>query len=160
MELAAELRAGQAVRGHRSDLNLGPVAGFGLGRFVIHGAGKKLGEVVDLHPELRALVDHMLTNGYLSEAEAAYQRGELADYYLFPAGRLKNGEGAGRSGGSPAARAHGDPQDVLRGGAVGRGGALAGRAFYGLRRQATDLAPEFAQDAKSPGNGSRCRGST
>lgn len=26
---------------------------FGLGRFIVHGAGKKHGEVVDLHPEFR-----------------------------------------------------------------------------------------------------------
>lgn len=44
---------GQAVRGKRSDLILEPVGGFGLGRFVVHGRGKKHGEVVDLHPELR-----------------------------------------------------------------------------------------------------------
>ncbi len=109
VELAAELRAGQAVRGRRSDLNLAPVGGYGLGRFVVRGAGKKLGEVVDLHPELRALVDHMLTEGYLSDAEAAYQRGELADYFLFPAGRLRQGKArplgwiVSRSGPRPSA---------------------------------------------------------
>jgi hypothetical protein len=65
--------------------------GFGLGRFIVHGAGKKHGEIVDLHPELRALVDEVLSTGYLSEAEAAYQRGEIPDYYLFPGGKLKRG---------------------------------------------------------------------
>jgi hypothetical protein len=102
VELAAELRAGQAVRGRRSDLNLAPVGGYGLGRFVVRGVGKKLGEVVDLHPELRALVDRVLTEGYLSDAEAAYQRGELADYFLFPAGRLRQGK-------APAARVDRQP---------------------------------------------------
>ena len=148
VELAAELRAGQAVRGRRSDLNLAPVGGYGLGRFVVRGAGKKLGEVVDLHPELRALVDHVLTDGYLSEAEAAYQRGELADYFLFPAGRLRQGR-------APAARVDRQPLgptairnmfcEVERLAGVEH---QPGRAFYGLRRQATDLAPEFAQDAR------------
>jgi hypothetical protein len=46
---------------------------------------------VDLHPELRALVDDVLSTGYLAEAEAAFQRGEIPDYYLFPGGKLKRG---------------------------------------------------------------------
>jgi hypothetical protein len=71
VELAAELRAGQAVRGRRSDLHLDESGGFGLGRFVVHGAGKKHGEVVDLHPELRALVDEVLSTGYLADPLAA-----------------------------------------------------------------------------------------
>ena len=90
--LAAELRAGQAVRARRSDLILEPVEGFGLGRFVVHGNGKKHGEVVDLHPELRALVDETLATGYLSDAEIAYRWEEIPDYYLFPAGRLRRGK--------------------------------------------------------------------
>lgn len=42
VELAAELRAGQAVRARRSDLHL-TGGGFALGRFIVRGAGKKLG---------------------------------------------------------------------------------------------------------------------
>ena len=60
------------------------MGGFGLGRFVVHGSGTKRGEIVDLHPELRTRVDEVLASGYLADAEAALQRGELADYYLFP----------------------------------------------------------------------------
>ena len=52
-------------------------------------------ETVDLHPELRALVDEVLSTSYLSEAEAAYQRGEIADYFLFPTGKRARGEGGG-----------------------------------------------------------------
>jgi hypothetical protein len=48
-------------------------------------------EVVDLHPELRALVDEVLSTGYLADAEAAFQRGEIPDYFLFPTGKLKAG---------------------------------------------------------------------
>lgn len=77
IELTAELRAGQAVRAKRSDLVLALVGGFGLGRFVVHGRGKKHGEVVDLHPELRTVVDEMPCSGYLSGAEAAYRRDEV-----------------------------------------------------------------------------------
>jgi integrase len=148
VELAAELRAGQAVRARRSDLHLGEMGGFGLGRFVVHGAGRKHGEIVDLHPELRALVDEVLSTGYLAEVEAAFRRGEIEDYYLFPAGKLKGGS-------VPLERAMKQSlsymaiRSMLV--AVERIAGVEhqqGRSFYGLRRQATDLAPEFAQDAR------------
>jgi integrase len=150
IELAAELRAGQAVRAKRSDLILDEqVGGFGLGRFIVHGAGKKHGETVDLHPELRALVDEVLSTGYLSEAEAAYQSGEISDYFLFPTGKLQGGAYV------PLYRATDKPlSDHTLREKFGELEAIAGvehrrgRAFYGLRRQATDLAPEFAQDAQ------------
>ena len=148
IELAAELRAGQAVRAKRSDLTLDAVGGFGLGRFIVHGTGKKHGETVDLHPELRVLVDEMLATGYLSEAEAAFQRGEIPDYFLFPMGRLQRGA-------VPVSRAtEGYLSDWTLRGLFKRVEAIAGiphkkgRALYGLRRQATDLAPEFASDAR------------
>jgi hypothetical protein len=91
VELAAELRAGQAVRARRTDLTLDKVGGCERGRFIVYGAGKKRGETVDLHPEVRTLVDEVLSTGYLAEAEAAFQRGEVEDYFLFPAGKLKGG---------------------------------------------------------------------
>ena len=148
IELAAELRAGQAVRAKRSDLILVAVGGFGLGRFIVHGNGKKHGEIVDLHPELRALVDEVLSTGYLAEAETAYQRGEIPDYYLFPGGKLK------RSSVPPSRATEGYLSDWTLRGLFKALEATAGiphkpgRALYGLRRQATDLAPEFAQDAQ------------
>jgi integrase len=148
IELAAELRAGQAVRARRSDLVLDAVGGFSLGRFIVHGNGKKHGEIVDLHPELRALVDEVLSTGYLAEAEAAYQRGEIPDYFLFPAGKLKRGC-------VPVSRATASYLSdwTLRGmfkdlEAIAGVPHRKGRALYGLRRQATDLAPEFADDAR------------
>lgn len=103
---------------------------------------------MDLHPELRALVDEVLSSGYLAEAEAAYRCREIPDYYLFPAGKL-------RQGSVPAERATKQPlgPTAIRKMfvAVERIAGVDhedGRAFYGLRRQATDLAPEFAQDAR------------
>ncbi|HEX6159203.1 MAG TPA: hypothetical protein VF111_03490, partial [Thermoanaerobaculia bacterium] len=148
VELAAELRAGQAAKAKRSDLILEPLGGFGLGRFVVNGAGKKHGEVVDLHPELRALVDEVLSTGYLAEAEAAYQRGKIPDYFLFPTGRLQRGV-------VPLCRATKAPLSVwtlrtlfLTLERIAGVEHKPGRAFYGLRRQATDLAPEFEQDAR------------
>lgn len=90
----------------------------------------------------------MLSTGYLAEAEAAFQRGEVEDYFLFPAGKLKGGsvplERATESHLSYAAiRAmFVDPERIA--GVEHR----RGRSFYGLRRQATDLAPDFSQDAR------------
>ena len=55
------------------------------------GRGRKEGETMDLRPELRAYIDHVLTHGYLAELEAARLRGEIADYPLFPGGKLVNG---------------------------------------------------------------------
>lgn len=150
IELAAERRAGQAVRAKRSDLTLDEeVGGFGLGRFIVHGAGKKHGETVDLHPELRALVDEELSTGYLEEAEAAYQRGEISDYFLFPTGKLQRGAyvplcratDKPLSGSKPSARSLANWRQ-LRAWSTGRGGrstASAGRPRT-LR--------EFAQDAQ------------
>lgn len=89
-----------------------------------------------------------LSTGYLAEAEAAFQRGELADYYLFPRGKLKGGCVPPRR----AAAAHASYQamrdlfeDLERIAGVEH---RHGRSFYGLRRPATDLAAEFAQDAR------------
>jgi integrase len=136
------------VRAKRSDLHLGEMGGFGLGRFVVHGAGRKHGEVMDLHPELRALVDEVLSTGYLAGVEAAFRRGEIKDYFLFPAGKLKLGI-------VPLERAKKQSLSYMAIRsmfvAVERIAGVEhqqGRSFYGLRRQATDLAPEFAQDAR------------
>ncbi|HEX8241887.1 MAG TPA: hypothetical protein VF541_00270 [Longimicrobium sp.] len=119
-----------------------------MGRFVVHGAGKKHGEVVDLHPELRTLADEVLSTGYLAEAEAAFQRREIDDYFLFPAGKLRGGsvplERATRQElGTTAIRKMFVAVEAIAG--VEH---VQGRAFYGLRRQATDLAPGFATDAR------------
>lgn len=148
VELAAELRAGQAVRARRSDLHL-TGGGFGLGRFVVQGAGRKHGEVVDLHPELRALVDEVLSTGYLSQAEAAYQRGEIEDYYLFPSGKLRRGGVVAPGRATKAPVAYESLREMFVAvEAIAGVEHVEGRAFYGLRRQATDLAPEFVQDAR------------
>jgi integrase len=74
--------------------------------------------------------------------------GEISDYYLFPAGKLKRGT-------VPLERATKQPLSYMAIRsmfvAVERIAGVEhqqGRSFYGLRRQATDLAPEFAQDAR------------
>lgn len=145
LEVGAELRGGQVRRCRRSDLEL-KGGGFGLGRLHVRGRGRKKGEIVDLHPELRALIDYILTEGYLRDAEAAFRTGEISDYYLFPAGRLRQG----RARVDLAATKHVNRRtlnDWFR--ELERAAGVEhkpGRAFYGLRRYATDLAPEFETD--------------
>jgi hypothetical protein len=102
-------------------------------------------EIVDLHPELRA-GDEVLSTGYLADAEAALQRGEFADDYQFPADRIKEGRAlVERCVGQPLG-----PTTIWGMFRVLEEDAgvehQQGRSFYGLRRQATDLAPEFEQD--------------
>ena len=110
-----------------------------------------LKEFLTVAPTQQAEFEKMDTNhdGYLSEAEAAYQSGEISDYFLFPTGKLQRGAYV------PLCRATDKPlSDHTLREKFGELEAIAGvehrrgRAFYGLRRQATDLAPEFAQDAQ------------
>ena len=103
---------------------------------------------MDLDPELRTLIEDTLANGHLSDAEAAYRIGEVDNYFLFPAGRLKRG----RASLQQSRTAHLGPTAI---GKMFRALEEAagvehrpGRAFYGLRRQATNLAPEFQGDAR------------
>jgi integrase len=90
----------------------------------------------------------VLSTGYLAEAEAAFQRGEVEDYFLFPAGKLKGGSvPLGRATAAHASyQAMRDLFEDLEG--IAGVEHRRGRSFYGLRRQATDLAPEFSQDAR------------
>jgi integrase len=81
MQLAAEYRAGQAIRAKRSHLDVD------AGTFTIHGRGKKLGALIDLTPGQLAYVREVLSVGYLAELEGEYQA-DGADYYLFPAGKV------------------------------------------------------------------------
>ena len=155
VELGAELRPGQVLRAMRSHLDLTPaVGGYGLGRFLGEdlGRGRKEAETVDLHPELRAYIDHVLTHGYLAELEAARLRGEIADYPLFPGGKLVNGR-------IPVARVKKYPKRHLHvSNAIAywrefeeRAGVqhVSGRSFYGLRRGLTDQANDYSTDDRA-----------
>lgn len=155
VEIGAELRPGQVLRAMRSHLNLTPgLGGYGRGRFLGEalGRGKKEGETVDLHPELRTYIDDILTRGYLSELEAARMCGEIADYPLFPGGRLINGR-------IPLARVKKYPHrhlHVTNAIAYWRSfEKLAGvqhvqdRSFYGLRRGLTDTANDYTTDDRA-----------
>src|SRR5581483_2181060 len=49
---------------------------------------KKKGALIAMTADEFAVLERALSTGYLRELEAAYQRGELADYPLFPAGAM------------------------------------------------------------------------
>jgi hypothetical protein len=88
VELGAEARLGQVRRLKRTDIDLGPVGAYKLGRVVVHGSGKKLGVKRDLTPEERAVIDGALA-GYLRDLEREFLDGVRTDYYVFQAGRLR-----------------------------------------------------------------------
>lgn len=144
--LGAEYRMGQAARSNRSDLDLSEGAGAGHGTFRIHGSKRKKGELVFLTPEQRAIVNETLgPDGHLSEFEAAYRAGELDDYPLFPAGKLRRGKSVPR-----------DPQKRMRVETLrsyfrdleDAAGVehVEQRAFYGVRRGTTDAVSKYTED--------------
>jgi len=146
IETTAWLRAGQGVKCKRTDLDLGKIGGYGLGRLTVGGSGRKKGEVVDLDPELRALVDSVVSTGYLSKAEAAFQRGEIPDYYLFPAGRLVKGRATVENC-TKQPLGNKTIRDMFRRLEKDAGVEhVEGRAFYGLRRTGTDVAADLETD--------------
>jgi hypothetical protein len=85
LTLGGEFRGGQVLRCHRSHLALDG-EGTGPARLAVPGRGpRKPGGVVVLDDAQRAATHHALNRGYLAALEAAYQRGDVADYPLFPA---------------------------------------------------------------------------
>lgn len=138
-------RGGRSSRAAAARRNAIPV-GCSRGRFTVRGVAKKCGEIVDLHPELREVVEEVLEEGYLSDAEAAYRSGEIADYYLFPVHRLVGGKALvkwcieGHLGPKSLRDMFAKLEDLA---GVDH---VPGRALYGLRRQGADLAQDFESD--------------
>lgn len=142
IELAAEARLGQSLRAMRSHLDLS-VGGHGA--FRVHGDGGKHGVYIHLTPDMRAAVDRALA-GYLSALEEKFLASST-DYPLFPAGRLRNGKakvGTTAHVGDGAANDLFHDLERLAGVDV-----LPGRAWYGLRRVATDLAQDVTTDGRA-----------
>lgn len=83
--LAPNQRLGQVSRAHRSHVDLAN------DEVRIPSRGKKRGAVIAMTPAERAVLDTALAIGYLRELEAAFVRGEIADYPLFPSGQLPGG---------------------------------------------------------------------
>jgi hypothetical protein len=84
-------RLGQVSETMRSRLDLRDGAGIGYGVLRPRGRGRKRTSPIYLTAEERAAIDYEMQDGYLRELEAAYQRGELKDYPLFPGRRLSAG---------------------------------------------------------------------
>ena len=159
IELAAECRTGQVLRCTRRMLTLTEVdpskyekmpAG-ALGQVVIPGSGKKHGETVMLTPEQRRAVDDALA-GYLANYEVAWQEKRIDDYYLFPGSRMRMLDDSGarwtrrvRAGVKPISR---DGARVVfkQLEAIAKVDHIPGRGWYGLRRQAADMAETATND--------------
>lgn len=159
IELAAECRTGQVLRCTRRMLTVSEVdrssyeslpAG-SLGQVIIPGAGKKHGETVVLTPEQRRAVDDALS-GYLANYEAAWQAKEIEDYFLFPGSRMRMLD---ESGARWTRRVRAGVKSMSRDGArvafkqleaIAKVDHIEGRGWYGLRRQAADMAETATND--------------
>lgn len=149
--LGAELRPLQVLRSRRSNIEL--EGGMdGLGTFTVRGDGHKGGAVVDLDADMRAEWDAAVgPTGYLRRLEAAYQAGEIVDYFLFPLGRLVYaGEETPAAPVERALKGHmdaGTMNDFWRAFEKLAGvDHVAGRGMYGVRRLAVDLADDLTDD--------------
>ena len=159
IELAAECRTGQVLRCTRRMLTLTEVdasqyerlpAG-SLGQVVIPGSGKKHGETVVLTPEQRRAVDDALA-GYLANYESAWREQRIDDYYLFPGSRMRMLDDSGarwtrrvRAGVKPMSR-DGARVAFKQLEAIAKVDHIEGRGWYGLRRQAADMAETATND--------------
>lgn len=136
LQLGAEYRSGQVVRAMRSDLDVN------AGEFVVRGRGKKRGTTVVLTAGQIAAARRALA-GYLSQLEAARIEGKIADYPLFPAGRMRKGA-AFIDRHATAVPMHSRTmnkhlQDAEDAAEIKH---VPGRAFYGMRRQLLDAASD------------------
>lgn len=118
------------------------------GTFTVFGKRNEAGEKLALTEEQRVAVDHALKT-VLGEAEAAYDPAEpRTDHYLLPGGRLVQGAASvERARHAPLTR------DALRKAfhalEVAAGvKPVEGRGWYGLRRVATDAAPDYTSDRR------------
>lgn len=159
IELAAECRTGQVLRCSRSMLTLGnakaadyeTLPAGSLGQVTIPGSGKKHGEIVMLTPEQRRAVDDAL-RGYLANYEAAWQAKEIDDYLLFPGSKMRMLDETGRrwtrrvrAGVKPLSR-DGARVEFRKLESIAKVKHIPGRGWYGLRRQAADMAETATND--------------
>jgi hypothetical protein len=154
LEIGAELRLGQVPRSRRTDVL--HARGFRIGAVRIHGKRKKKAPPpVILTMAQRHALTRAMTSGYLADLEAAYQRGEITDYYLIPGGRLLTVKDRH---GRPVRRAqvkHADEQlelNAKRWKALEKAAGVEhkkGRGWYGLRRLQADRAEDVEPDARA-----------
>jgi hypothetical protein len=86
MHVGAGFRPGVLIRAMRSELYLEG------GVLRIRRSGKGRGFARTFTGALRERVGEVLATGYLSDLEDAYQRGDIDDYPIFPAGKLCGGK--------------------------------------------------------------------
>ncbi len=90
-DVGAGLRLGQVAGAWRSDVELVEVDGSEAVALQIHGRGRKQGEILLLTQGQQQALGAAL-RGYLAPFEARYLAGELEDFRLFPATRLRRGQ--------------------------------------------------------------------
>lgn len=139
IELAIELRLGQVIRIMRSDLDL---ERGDHGALVVRGRGKKLGTTIFLDQQMRAVIDRLMSRGYLQPLEAAFRDKRIKDYPLIPGGKIGYGLDPARRH-KPLTRS-GAGGMFLRVEAAAKVKHLRGRLWYGFRRFAADRAEELA----------------
>lgn len=139
IELALELRLGQVIRIMRSDLDL---ERGDYGALVVRGRGKKLGTTIFLDQQMRAVIDRLMSRGYLQPLEAAFRDKRIKDYPLIPGGKIGYGLDPARRH-KPLTRS-GAQGMFLRVEASAKVQHLRGRLWYGFRRFAADRAEELA----------------
>ncbi|GMV05173.1 MAG: hypothetical protein AMXMBFR53_14520 [Gemmatimonadota bacterium] len=93
---------------------------------------------IDLTSRQQRFLDVAMESGYLSLLEAAYQRGEITDYYLVPGGRLKDGMSPVAAGTAPLGRRRLSALMTEHEAACGVR-HVRGRLFHGLRRSMEKL---------------------
>jgi len=93
---------------------------------------------IDLTSRQQRFLDVAMESGYLSLLEAAYQRGEITDYYLVPGGRLKGGMSPVVAGAAPLGRRRLSALMTAHEAACGVR-HVRGRLFHGLRRSMEKL---------------------
>lgn len=140
LDIGAEYRLGQVRRLRRRDVDLE------AGTFVIAGAGRKRGAVVQLTEAQRERLTVVLSCGYLAGLEAAFVAGKVADYPVFVGGHLPIRAGQLVTRPAHSHRGHLDRTPLRRWllEAQTRAGITPapGRGWYGLRRVAVDAAKE------------------
>lgn len=94
--------------------------------------------VIDLTSRQQRFLDAAMASGYLSLLEAAYQGGEITDYYLVPGGRLKDGKSPVAAGPAPLGRRRLSALMTKHEAACGVR-HVRGRLFHGLRRSMEKL---------------------
>jgi integrase len=136
LALGAEYRSGQVVRAMRSQLDLQAET------LEVRGRGKKRGTTVVLTAGQLVSVRRAL-DGYLRQLERAYVNGEIDDYPLFPAGRLRKGEAyVLRHASAPPIHKRSMNERFHAVERAAKVEPLPGRAFYGVRRALLDAAAE------------------